>query len=46
MRPYVKQMAAFYADEGITEALTGDKHFEQAGFVVVFNKVVVRVTLP
>jgi predicted nucleic acid-binding protein len=24
-------------DEGIQEALTGDKHFEQAGFVVLFK---------
>jgi uncharacterized protein len=24
-------------DEGITEALTGDKHFEQAGFVALLK---------
>jgi predicted nucleic acid-binding protein len=24
-------------DEGITEALTGDKHFEQAGFILLLK---------
>ena len=25
------------ADEGLTEALTGDHHFEQAGFIRLFG---------